>query len=140
MKKVQIHRKSVFDNFTVKSSGNNWSAIFDKLVRLAAKVTESYAGDILIWTHSMLFEEDQPKKAAFLFCFRESGVEKIDCSCIPELETVLNGRTVEVSEPTELRMSLVSSQANHLQQWLLYCKEDGSATLIRVSIDVCGGV
>ena len=134
--KVIISRKSVFDNYTVASSGTNWSSIFDKLVRLSAKVTESYAGDILIWTHALLYEQERPVQAAFLFGFRENGIEKIDCSVVSEIDTVLAGKTIDASESSDLRMSLVSAANYYQQHWLLICKKDGSATLIRVSLHV----
>lgn len=43
----QIGTCSAFDNLAVHSDGQNMNAIFDKLLRIATKLTESCAGDIL---------------------------------------------------------------------------------------------
>ena len=43
----QIETCSEFDNRTVHSDSSNMNAIFDKLLRITTKLTESCAGDIL---------------------------------------------------------------------------------------------
>lgn len=45
--KYLIETNSEFDNRAVHSDGSNMNAIFDKLLRITTKLTESCAGDIL---------------------------------------------------------------------------------------------
>lgn len=48
---MKIIKMSAYDQYTFKAETQNWSYLFDKIVRIAAKVTESYAGDIFsAWT------------------------------------------------------------------------------------------
>ena len=60
--------------YYVQSIGGNHSTIFDRLIRLTAKLTESYAGDIYyeLGEIEKLIERSQPFD--WILCFREYGV------------------------------------------------------------------
>lgn len=60
--------------FYVESIGENYSTIFDRLIRLTAKLTESYAGDIYydLCEIEKLIERSQPFDR--IIVFREDGV------------------------------------------------------------------
>lgn len=60
--------------FYVESIGENYSTIFDRLIRLTAKLTESYAGDIYyeLGEIEKLIERSQPFNR--IIAFREDGV------------------------------------------------------------------
>lgn len=71
---MKIIDYSMYDNYTVKSETKNVSSIIDKLIRLAAKITESYAGDIVydINAFEQFIEKAYPHDK--ILFFRESGV------------------------------------------------------------------
>lgn len=143
--KISVCKYSSFNNYTIESDGNNWSTIFDKLIRLTAKVTESYAGDILIWTSELIHEKRRPQNAAILFSFREGGVGRHDCGLATEYAPILHNEQVVIgasdtkamwdTDLDALCVSLDSTKELFQQHWMLLSKEDGSATLVRVSID-----
>lgn len=60
--------------YYVQSIGGNYSTIFDRLIRLTAKLTENYAGDIYyeLCEIERLIERSQPFDR--ILCFREYGV------------------------------------------------------------------
>ena len=60
--------------YYVQSIGGNHSTIFDRLIRLTAKLTENYAGDIYYELSEIekLIERSQPFD--WILCFRECGV------------------------------------------------------------------
>ena len=60
--------------YYVQSIGGNHSTIFDRLIRLTAKLTEAYAGDIYYDLSEIekLIERNQPFD--WILCFREYGV------------------------------------------------------------------
>lgn len=60
--------------FYVESIGGNYATIFDKLIRLTAKLTENYAGDIYyeLGEIEKLIERSQPFNR--IIAFREDGV------------------------------------------------------------------
>lgn len=73
--KYRIIPYSVYDNYTVHTEGENISSIMDKLIRLSAKITEHYAGDIY-YTIKMLSEKItvNTENLDYLILFRECGV------------------------------------------------------------------
>lgn len=60
--------------FYLESIGENYSTIFDRLIRLTAKLTEAYAGDIYyeLGENEKLIERSQPFNR--IIAFREDGV------------------------------------------------------------------
>ena len=60
--------------YYVQSIGGNYSTIFDRLIRLTAKLTENYAGDIYyeLGEIEKLIERSQPFDRIIAFC--EDGV------------------------------------------------------------------
>ena len=143
--KIMMSKYSSFDNYTVESDGANWSRIFDKLIRLTAKVTESCAVGILIWTSDLIREKRRPQNAAILFSFREGGVDRYDCGLATEYAPLLQNEVVIMgageskaqwdTDLDALCVSLASTKEFFQQHWMLLSREDGSATLVRVSIE-----
>jgi len=74
--------------FLVRAEGRNISAIHDRLIRLAAKITENYAGDIfheMVRLREALVEGN--KEFWVILGFRESGVDALPA---PRLAIALN--------------------------------------------------
>lgn len=111
--------------YYVQSIGGNHSTIFDRLIRLTAKLTENYAGDIYyeLGEIEKFIERSQPFD--WILSFRECGVD----SCWR--------KTVEECAPNEL-----SAIGESIQTWeLTYTPDLESAanpmdklTLVRVTV------
>lgn len=124
---MEIRKYSTYKDsrFYLESIGENYSTVFDKLIRLTAKLTESYAGDIYYELSEIekLIERSQPFDR--ILCFRECGVN----SCWRE--------TVEGYDLRELSMI-----GESIQTWeLVYEPDFDSAinqqdklTLVRVTV------
>lgn len=73
---MKIRKYSTYKDsrFYLESIGENYSTIFDRLIRLTAKLTEAYAGDIYYELSEIerLIERNQPFD--WILCFREYGV------------------------------------------------------------------
>ena len=73
---MKITKYSCDNNYRyyVQSIGGNYSTIFDRLIRLTAKLTENYAGDIYyeLGEIEKLIERSQPFDR--IIAFREDGV------------------------------------------------------------------
>lgn len=72
--KFDIKSYSSFDNYTVKSIGNNASSVYDKLLRLTTKLTERYASDILYLIPSVDKAMEDDRDIDIVVMFREDGV------------------------------------------------------------------
>lgn len=72
--KYRITDYSCFDNYTVTSNSENISNITDKLIRLAAKITEHYAGDIYYDIESLYGHMVNGHAYDRVLLFREDGV------------------------------------------------------------------
>lgn len=71
-----------YDNYTVMSETENISSIIDKLIRLTAKLTESYASDIIYDINAFeRFIEQKYPHDKILF-FRESGVSSYNTEMV----------------------------------------------------------
>ena len=71
---LKITNYSSYDDYTVTSNTENISNVVDKLIRLAAKITERFASDIyydIESLHHCLEEHESYDRVLF---FRESGV------------------------------------------------------------------
>ena len=111
--------------FYLESIGENYSTIFDRLIRLTAKLTEAYAGDIYYELSEIekLIERSQPFDR--ILCFCECAVY----SCWR--------KTVEECAPNEL-----SAIGESIQTWELTYTPDldseanpkDKLTLVRVSV------
>ena len=71
---MKITDYSCYDNYTVKSETENISSIVDKLIRLTAKITESYASDVVYDINALekFIEEKYPHDK--IIFFRECGM------------------------------------------------------------------
>ena len=107
---LKITNHSCYDDYTVTSDTENISNIVDKLVRLSAKITERFAGDIYYDIKSLYnsIEEHEPYDRVLFF--RETGVW-----------------TVSVAELTTM--------VDKIQSWrLTHDPENMMTTLVRVDI------
>jgi hypothetical protein len=107
---LKIDNYSSYDDYTVKSNTDNISDIVDKMIRLAAKITERYASDIYYDIKSLYnsLEEHEPYDRVLFF--RESGVW-----------------TVSVEE--------LDNMVDHIQAWrLTHDPENTITTLVRVDV------
>mgnify|MGYP007025964878 CR=1 FL=1 len=111
---MEIRKYSTYKDsrFYLESIGENYSTIFDRLIRLTAKLTESYAGDIYYELSEIekLIERSQPFDR--ILCFRECGVN----SCWRE--------TVEGYDLREL-----STIGESIQTWELVYEPDLDSTV-----------
>ena len=120
--------KYSFDNdyrYYIQSIGGNYSSIFDRLIRLTAKLTENYAGDIYyeLGEIEKLIERSQPFDR--ILYFREGGVNSYW------------RETVEECSPRELSDSSIA-----IQTWELIYEPDlessvnpkDNLTLVRVTV------
>ena len=107
---MKIVNYSSYDTYTFTSETENISNIVDKLIRLSAKITERFAGDIYYDIKSLYrcVEEHEPYDRVLFF--RESGVW-----------------TVNVDEFCDM--------IDHIQAWrLTHDPESMNTTLIRVGV------
>ena len=113
---MKIRDYSCYDTWTVKSETENISNIIDKMVRLAAKITESYASDIVYDVNALLEDiADNYPHDKILF-FRECGV------------TSFNTELVKIDNQDLL-------YSDYIQTWrLTYDPESGVTMLKRVDI------
>lgn len=79
---MRIVDYSVFNTWTVESKTENISNVIDKLIRLTAKITESYAGDIVydIRTLEICVEAGMPFDQ--IMFFRECGVSSYNTEMV----------------------------------------------------------
>lgn len=107
---LKITNHSCYDDYTVTSNTENISDVVDKMIRLAAKITERFASDIYYDIKSLYnsLEEHEPYDRVLFF--RESGVW-----------------TVSVEE--------IDRAFEHIQAWrLTHNPENMITTLVRVNI------
>ena len=68
---------SSYDNWTVSSETENISSVIDKLIRIAAKITESFASDIIYDINAL---NDAVENALYydrVLLFQESGIPSL---------------------------------------------------------------
>ena len=107
---MRIENYSDYNNYTFTSNTENISNIVDKLIRISAKITERFAGDIYYDIKSLYrcVEEHEPYDRVLFF--RESGVW-----------------TVNVDELCDM--------IDHIQAWkLTHDPESMTTTLVRVYV------
>lgn len=124
---MEIRKYSTYKDsrFYLESIGGNHSTIFDRLIRLTAKLTESYAGDIYyeLGEIEKLIERSQPFDR--ILYFREDGVNSYW------------RETVEECSPHDL-----PATGSAIQSWELIYEPDldssvnpkDKLTLVRVTI------
>ncbi len=82
---------SSFDNYTVASITDNVSIVIDKLIRITAKVTEQFAGDIWYDIRTLLDAQEGRTALNEILIFRESGISTHPVSKTEEGYFVVNG-------------------------------------------------
>lgn len=75
---VKIRNYSSYDDYTVTSNTENISDVVDKMIRLAAKITERYASDIYYDIKSLYGCLEEHESYDRILFFRESGVWAVD--------------------------------------------------------------
>lgn len=68
---------SCYDNYTVKSKTENVSNIVDKMIRITAKTTESFASDIYYDIRALYQAINKKEKFDRILFFRECGVTAV---------------------------------------------------------------
>lgn len=107
---LKITNHSCYDDYTVTSNTENISNVVDKLIRLAAKITERYACDIYYDINSLHRCVEEHKPYDRILFFRETGVW-----------------TVSVEELTTM--------VDQIQAWrLTHDPENTITTLVRVDV------
>ena len=124
---MKITKYSCDNNYRyyVQSIGGNYSTIFDRLIRLTAKLTENYAGDIY-------YELGEIEK----FIERSQPFDRILCFCECAVYSCWR-KTVEECAPNEL-----SAIGESIQTWELVYEPDldstvnskDKLTLVRVTV------
>ena len=71
---MKITDFSVYSDWTYTSKTENISSITDKLIRLAAKITEHYAGDIIYDIEALECAVEGKQDYDKILFFREDGV------------------------------------------------------------------
>lgn len=107
---LKITNHSSYNDYTVTSNTENISDVVDKLIRLAAKITERYASDIYYDIKSLYnsLEEHEPYDRVLFF--RETGVWTVS---VEEIDRVFD----------------------HIQAWrLTHDPENTITTLVRVDV------
>lgn len=107
---MRIDNYSSYDTYTFTSETDNISNIVDKLIRISAKITERFAGDIYYDIKSLYRCVEEHEIYDRVLFFRESGVW-----------------TVNVDELCDV--------IDHIQAWrLTHDPESMVTTLIRVDV------
>ena len=91
----EIRNYSSYDDdprFVVRSDTGNISNISDRMVRLAAKITEIYAGDIFYDIDTLNRVVESGKNHAWLLCLREDG------TCLCALPGFVDSKNEEKTE------------------------------------------
>lgn len=101
--KIREYSTCKDSRFYLESIGENYSTIFDRLIRLTAKLTESYAGDIYydLCEIEKLIERSQPFDR--IIVFREDGVNSYRRETVEECapnELYDSGSTIQTWELT----------------------------------------
>ena len=110
---MEIKNYSCYDNYTVVADTENISSIVDKLIRLTAKITEQYAGDIIYDINTLRNNMANHKAYDKVLFFRESGVWVVD---VEKLEHYI-------------------ADSEDIQAWrLTFDPSTVTTTLIRISI------
>ena len=110
---MKITNYSCFDNYTVKSDTENVSSIMDKLIRLSAKITERFAGDIVYDIEAFRKKIGTNEPYDKVLFFREDGVWVVDVD----------------------KLNQYMVDAHDIQSWrLTYDPQSGKSTLVRVNI------
>ena len=82
---------SSYDNYTVASNTSNISSIVDKMIRITAKVTEYYAGDIWFDIRTLLNAQSEHRVLDEVLIFRECGVSTYPVTETDEGQCVVHG-------------------------------------------------
>lgn len=111
----KITNYSMYDNYTVTSDTDNISNVVDKLIRITAKITERFAGDIYYDIDALYHYIKGHKSYDCVLFFREGGVWAVSYE---DLEVYIN-----------------NSCLDYIQAWrLTYNPETTKTVLIRVDV------
>lgn len=105
---MTIYPYSDDKRYCVRVRGDNVSSVIDRMVRVAAKITEHYASDVVLWCGKL---NDAIKTHDTIVCtlnFREDGVDLYEQS--------------RLENPDTLRAIL----SGGIQQWMLMVDWEGN--------------
>ena len=82
--KATINKYSIYDNYTVRDNGTNYSAIVTKMVQLSGRLCERFASDIIYDANAFISSIKLKENFDRYLFFRENGVtdfkpEDVDC-------------------------------------------------------------
>lgn len=145
--RMSVYHYGPTGQYSVAAHSVNTAKISDKLVRLTAKITERYAGDVGYILDAFHRAKQQDAARVWILCFRESGVDSYDIT-----DAVLQS---SVSRPLSDQPSLFSMDVPNsfsgrsvcplsecIQTWLLetYAANDGrdsNSFLSRIHAELC---
>lgn len=144
IKTIKVVRHSSFETERfgpIRCDTGNMSTIYDKLIRLSAKLTESYASDILFYYDGIEATKDRPQIR--LLTFRENGVNQL-VMCDLDGLYIDNDLSITITSDDRVNgiyrqdvwkeMDSISLDAwKNLQTWALVIL-GGKASLYRVDI------
>lgn len=99
-----------YDNYQrhyVRTRGDNVPSVIDKMIRVAAKVTENYASDIVLWCNKLRDTIEAHEPMDCVLNFREDGVDLYE------------------REKLEVRETRDTILSGGIQQWELTVNWDG---------------
>lgn len=119
--------------FEVAVSGNNVSKINDKLIRLAAKLTERFAGDIVYFIQRLENDISSGVNRTVILAFREDGVYSYDISDVVDFQMHQLPQSSTLQIPETLKNINGVPAPGTIQYWLLetYADNVGRKTCLR---------
>lgn len=111
---IKIVDYSTYPQYIVKCGDGNVSDIMDRLIRIAAKITEHFASDIYYDIESLLDSIEARKPYDKILCFRECGVDTFT------MEEVYGGEYTIVGEYVQLwrlKYDLESADGYNVRLW-----------------------
>lgn len=111
MQKVKIVNYSSCRDYTVKDKGTNHSDIVTKMVQLAGRICERYAGDIVYDANAFIKAIENKENFEWLLFFREMGVTAFkpeDIRCIDGTSYIQVWRLTYNAETEEQEFTRVS--------------------------------
>lgn len=113
VKKIKISNYSCYDNYTVMNIGSNSSDIISTMVRLAGRLCERFASDIIYYANAFTNAIKNGENYDCYLFFRENGVTALSSKNIYAIEHI-----------------------SYIQVWhLIYDAKTEMQKFIRVSVD-----
>lgn len=85
-KQIKISNYSGFGDYDIKDKGDNHSTITNKMVQLAGRLCEHYAGDIVYDANSFIKAIKEKRNYDRYLFFREMGVTALDLEYVEAIQ------------------------------------------------------